>query len=162
ALLTLLAAVGVVLLIACANIAALILSQHAARAKEIAIRAALGAGRARLVRQFFFESLLLSLLGTTAGGLLARFGTDLILRVVPQKMPRLDQVGLDLRVLGFTLALSLVTCVLLGLVPAWHASQPDLQTTLDQGGRSSSPGAARRRFSRTLVVFQVSMAVMLV
>jgi putative ABC transport system permease protein len=162
ALLTLLAAVGVVLLIACANIAGLLLAQHAARTKEIAIRAALGAGRERLVRQFFIEGMLLSLLGTAAGIFLSLIGTDLILKIIPQKIPRLDQVHIDLRVLGFTFLLSLVTCLLFGLVPAWHASKPDLQTALEQSGRSSGPGAGRRRFRQLLVVFQVGMAVILV
>ena len=162
ALLTLLAAVGVVLLIACANIAGLLLSQHAARAKEVAIRAALGAGRARLVRQFFLEGVLLSLVGTAAGVLLARLGMGLILRMIPQKIPRLDQVGLDLRVLGFTLLLSVLTCLAFGFFPAWQAAKTDLQTTLEQSGRTSGPGVGRRRLRQVLVVFQVSTAVMLV
>ncbi len=163
ALVTLLVAVGLVLLIACANIAGLLLAQHAARTKEIAIRAALGAGRTRLVRQFFVEGLLLSLFGTLAGLAVAQLGLQVLLKFVPAQMiPRLAQVGLDWRVLGFTLLLSLVTCLLFGLVPAWQASKPDLQTALEQSGRTSGPGAARLRFRQLLVVFQVSVAVMLV
>jgi putative ABC transport system permease protein len=162
ALVTLLVAVGMVLLIACANIAGLLLAQHAARTKEIAIRAALGAARARLVRQFFVEGLLLSVIGTLAGLGVAQLGLKVLLKFVPQQIPRLAQVGLDWRVLGFTLLLSLVTCLLFGLVPAWHASKPDLQTALEQSGRTSGPGAARLRFRQLLVVFQVSVAVMLV
>ena len=162
ALVTLLVAVGLVLLIACANIAGLLLAQHAARTKEIAIRAALGAGRARLVRQFFVEGLLLSLMGTVAGIGVAQLGLKVLLKFVPQQIPRLARVGLDWRVLGFTLLLSLITCLLFGLVPAWHASKPDLQTALEQSGRTSGPGAARLRFRQMLVVFQVSVAVMLV
>jgi len=161
ALVTLLVAVGMVLLIACANIAGLLLAQHAARTKEIAIRAALGAGRGRLVRQFFVEGLLLSILGTLAGVGVAQLGLKVLLKFVPQQIPRLAHVGLDWRVLGFTLLLSLVTCLLFGLVPAWHASKPDLQTALEQSGRTSGPGAARLRFRQMLVVFQVSVAVML-
>lgn len=163
ALVTLFVAVGLVLLIACANIAGLLLAQHAARTKEIAIRAALGAGRTRLVRQFFAEGLLLSLCGTLAGLAVAQLSLNVLLKFVPlQTIPRLAQVGLDWRVLAFTLALSLITCLVFGLIPAWHASKPDLQTALEQSGRTSGPGAARLRFRQTLVVFQVSIAVMLV
>ena len=163
ALVTLLVAVGLVLLIACANIAGLLLAQHAARTKEIAIRAALGAGRTRLVRQFFAEGLLLSLFGTIAGLAVAQLSLNVLLKFVPpQLIPRLAQVGLDWRVLSFTLVLSLITCLLFGLIPAWQASKPDLQTALEQSGRTSGPGAARLRFRQMLVVFQVSMAVMLV
>jgi len=161
ALLTLLGAVGLVLLIACANIASLLLAQHAARSKEIAIRAALGAGRARLVRQFFIEALLLSVLGSTAGIALAEFGMGALLKIIPTKIPRLDQVQLDWQVLAFTLLLSLVTCLLFGMVPAWQATKPDLQPTLEHGVRTSGPGTGQR-FRQLLVVFQVSMAVMLV
>jgi putative ABC transport system permease protein len=163
ALVVLLVAVGLVLLIACANIAGLLLAQHAARTKEIAIRAALGAGRGRLVRQFFIEGLLLSSCGTVAGLAIAQWGLKVLLNFVPpQLIPRLAEAGLDWRVLGFTLLLSLVTCLLFGLVPAWQASKPDLQTALEQSGRTSGPGAARLRFRQLLVVFQVSVAVMLV
>jgi putative ABC transport system permease protein len=160
ALLMLLAAVALVLLIACANIAGLLLAQHAARRKEIAIRGALGAGRGRLMRQLLLEAVLLSLLGSVAGFIISRFGVDLILKLIPQQIPRLDQIQLDWRVFGFTLALSLVTCFVFGLVPAWQASKADLHGALEQSGRTSSP--ARQRFRQVLVVLQVSMAVMLV
>lgn len=161
ALLTLLGAVGLVLLIACANIAGLLLAQHAARSKEIAIRAAMGAGRARLVRQFFIEALLLSVVGSAAGIALAEFGMGALLKSIPTNIPRLDQVQLDWRVLAFTLSLSLVTCLLFGIGPAWQAAKPDLQPTLQHGVRTSGPGTGQR-FRQLLVVFQVSMAVMLV
>ena len=162
ALFTLLGAVGLVLLIACANVAGLLLAQHAGRSKEIAIRAALGAGRGRLVRQFFLEGLLLSFFGTAIGIAVASLGTKVLLQFVPAGVPRLAQVNLDLRVLGFTMLISLGTCLIFGLIPAWHASKPDLHTTLEQSGRTSGPGASRLRFRQLLVVFQVSIAVMLV
>ena len=162
ALLILLGAVALVLLIACANVAGLLLAQYAGRSKEIAIRAALGAGRTRLVRQFFIEGLLLSVLGTAAGIALATFGIKVLLQFVPAGVPRLAQVGLDWRVLGFTMLIALGTCLIFGLIPAWHASKPDLQTALEQSGRTSGPGASRLRFRQVLVVFQVSIAVMLV
>ncbi len=162
ALITLLGAVLLVLLIACANIAGLLLAQHAARSKEIAIRAALGAGRGRLVRQFFIEGMLLSFLGTTAGIVLAQIGVDAMMKIMPPQIPRLNQVQLDLRVLGFTFLLALLTCLIFGLVPAWQASKSDLQSTLEQGGRNAGPNSSRQRFRQTLVVLQVGMAVMLV
>jgi putative ABC transport system permease protein len=162
ALFTLLAAVGLVLLIACANVAGLLLAQHAGRNKEIAIRAALGAGRMRLVRQFFLEGLLLSFFGTVAGLAIASGGTKLLLQFVPAGVPRLAQVSLDWRVLGFTMLISLATCLIFGLIPAWHASKPDLHTTLEQTGRTLAAGSNRLRFRQVLVVFQVSIAVMLV
>jgi len=162
ALFTLLGAVGLVLLIACANIAGLLLAQHATRGKEVAIRAALGAGRSRLVRQFILEGLLLSLLGTAAGVLLARFGIALIVKLVPAQYPRFNETQLDLRVLAFTVFLSIITCLLFTLLPALQASKPDLQATLEQGRRVAGPGVGRQRFRQLLVVFQISMAIMLV
>jgi putative ABC transport system permease protein len=162
ALFTLLAAVGLVLLIACANVAGLLLAQHAGRNKEIAIRAALGAGRTRLVRQFFIEGLLLSVFGTVAGIAIAAAGTKLLLQFVPAGVPRLAQVSLDWRVLGFTMLMAFGTCLLFGLIPAWHASKPDLHATLERTGRTLAAGANRLRFRQVLVVFQVSIAVMLV
>ena len=162
ALFTLLAAVGLVLLIACANVAGLLLAQHAGRNKEIAIRAALGAGRTRLVRQFFLEGLLLSFFGTVAGIAIAIAGTKLLLQFVPAGVPRLAQVSLDWRVLAFTMLISLGTCLIFGLIPAWHASKPDLHMTLEQTGRTVAAGSSRLRFRQVLVVFQISIAVMLV
>ena len=162
ALLILFLAVGLVLLIACANIAGLLLAQHSARSKEIAIRAALGAGRQRLVTQFFVEGLILSTVGAIAGLAIAALGTTTLIKFIPQDIPRLDQATLDWRVLSFTLLLSVGSCLLFGLIPAWQASKPDLHTTLEQSGRTSGPGSYRLRFRQSLVVFQVSIAVMLV
>ncbi len=161
AFLTLLGAVGLVLLIACANIAGLLLAQHATRSKEIAIRAALGAGRARLVRQFFIEAVLLSVLGTTAGIALAMFGMRGLIQIIPTKIPRLDQVQLDWQVFAFALLLALVTCLLFGVGPAWQATKSGPQPTLEHGVRTSGPGTGQR-FRQLLVVFQISIAVMLV
>ena len=161
-LITLLIAVGLVLLIACANIAGLLLAQHAARSKEMAIRAALGASRGRLLRQFLIEGLLLSLLGTIAGIGLATLGLDALMKLVTQNIPRLDHAQLDWQVLSFTLLLAIMTCFVFGLIPAWHASKPDLHSALEQSGRTSGPGGRRLRLRQSLVVFQVSMAVMLV
>jgi putative ABC transport system permease protein len=146
ALFTLLGAVGLVLLIACANVAGLLLAQHAGRSKEIAIRAALGAGRGRLVRQLFIEGLVAFTFGTAIGLAVAALGTKVLLQFVPAGVPRLAQVSLDLRVLGFTMLISLGTCLIFGLVPAWQASKPDLHTALEQSGRTSGPGASRLRF----------------
>jgi len=162
ALFTLLAAVGLVLLIACSNIAGLLLAQHASRTREIAIRAALGAGRARIITQLLFEGALLSLMGTTIGLLIAGLGTTLIPKLVSQQIPRLADISLDWRVLSFTLLLSLITCLFFAVVPAWQASKADLQSALEQGRRTSAPGIGRQRIRQFLVVFQISMAVVLV
>lgn len=161
ALITLQVSVGLVLLIACANIAGLLLSLHAARSKEIAIRAALGASRFRLVRQFFLEGLLLTIIGTAAGVWFAKIGVDSLLRFIPQQIPRLSSATVDLRVLLFTLSLSLATCLVFGLVPAWHASKPSLQSSIEHGARTSG-GGGRQRLRQLLVVMQIALAVMLV
>src|ERR1700741_413729 len=162
ALFTLLGAVGLVLLIACANVAGLLLAQHAGRSKEIAIRAALGAGRARLAQQFFIEGLLLSVFSTVIGLAIAALGTKVLLQFVPAGVPRLAQVSLNWQVLGFTMLISFGTCLVFGLAPAWQASKTDLHNTLERSGRTSGPGKNKLRFRQGLVVFQVSIAVMLV
>lgn len=162
ALLILFGAVAVVLWIACANVASLLLSSFAARSKEIAIRAALGAGRARLLRQLLVEGLLLAVLGGAAGTWLASSSIAFILKIIPQEIPRLDEVRVDLSVLGFTLFVSLFTSAIFGLAPAWQSSKPGLQEMLKDGGRTSASRGSSQLFRRSLVVAQVSLTMILV
>jgi putative ABC transport system permease protein len=161
ALFLLLGAVGFVLLIACVNIANMLLARSAARQKEMALRAVLGASRLRLIRQLLIESLALSLLGGALGLLLAFILRHLIVSVMPDNIPRLDEADLDLRVLGFTFTLTLLTAILFGLVPALYASKPDLHHALKEGGGRSTAGAGHHRVGRGLVVVEVALALVL-
>jgi putative ABC transport system permease protein len=160
-LLLLFGAVAFVLLIACANVGNLLLSRSAARQKEIAIRAALGAARMRLVRQFLTESVLLSILGGGLGLLLALWGTSLIESLGAQVTPLLSGIEIDYKVLGFTAVISLLTGVAFGLAPALHISRPELNETLKEGGRNSGAGSARTSLRGALVVSEVAMALVL-
>jgi putative ABC transport system permease protein len=162
ALWTLLAAVGLVLLIACVNVAHLQLARAASRQKELAIRSALGAGRARIVRQLVTESLLVSGLGGVVGLLVASWSIGPLLRLAPAAIPRLAETRLSPGVLAFTLVLSLVTGLLFGLTPAVSASRPDPQTALTEGGRGSTSGRSRQRFRTALFVSEVALAFVLV
>jgi putative ABC transport system permease protein len=160
-LMMVLGAVGFLLLIACSNVANLLLARAAGRRREMAIRASMGAGRARVLRQLLTESVLLALAGGLLGLFLAVWGTTLLAGLTSLKIPRLAQAGIDLRVLAFTLAVSVLTGVLFGMAPAWHASRFNLFLSLKEGGRASSESKHASRARNMLVVAQVSLAVIL-
>jgi len=161
ALEVLMGTVGLVLLVACANVANLLLARMARREREVALRAALGAGRGRLLRQLLTESLLLAAAGGALGLLLAAWGTHALLALAGDQIPRAAGIRLDGQVLAFTFALSLATGLVFGLLPALQASHADLQGTLKSGGRSSTGGARARLARGGLVFLEVAVAVVL-
>jgi putative ABC transport system permease protein len=161
ALLILLGAVGFVLLIACANVANLMMTRATARQKEIALRTALGASRGRIARQLLTESAALALVGGGFGLLLGGLGIELLVRLGPENLPRMQSIGLDAYVLGFTVLLSLLTGLLFGLAPVLQIRKASFNAALKEGGRGSTDGGRRSLGRRSLVVSEVALALML-
>ena len=161
ALLILLAAVGFLLLVGCANVANLLLARAAERERELAVRAALGAGRGRLVRQFLAESLLLSVAGGALGVLLALWGVDALVALAPHNLPRLDDISVNLPVLGFALGLTLLVAVGLGTATALRATAADPQAALAEGSRGAAGSLASQRLARVLVGVQLAVTLVL-
>lgn len=155
------AAVGLVLLIVCANLASLLMARNATRETEFAIRTALGATRMRLIRQLLTESVALSVIGGVLGLLLAILGVDMLVKLSPANLPRLDDVGLDIRWALFTFALSLLTGVIFGLAPALQASRRNIATTLKEGGRGTVGAWRQRRLRGLVVTSEIAVALVL-
>jgi len=161
ALMILLGAVAMVLLIACANLTTMLLARAGAREREFAIRLALGAGRMQLVRQMLSESIVLAIVGGSAGVVLAIWGLDLLKSIGAQTVPRLAEVNLDLRVLLVTLGTAVVTGIVIGLIPALASGKPELTEALREGGRGSTSGVRSNRLRNALVIAEVALALVL-
>jgi putative ABC transport system permease protein len=161
ALMLLLGAVAFVLLIACANVANLLLARAAYRQKEIAVRTALGASRARVVRQLLTESVMLSLVSGLLGLGLSVWLLKLLVAISPPDTPRLDEIGLDMRVFVFTLGVTILAGLLFGLVPALQTSRPDLNETLKESGRQGSVSGSRNRIGSVLIVSEIALSFVL-
>ncbi len=157
----LMGAVSLILLIACVNLANLLLARNSARQRELAVRAALGSGRGGLIRQLLAETLLLSLIGGAVGFACAEIGLRALARMHPENLPQLGSVGIDWRVLTFTLLVSLVTSLLFGLAPAFMGTQLNLVDALKQGGRSGTSGRSSQRVRSLLVITEMAMCLML-
>jgi putative ABC transport system permease protein len=154
-------AVVFVLLIACANVANLLLARAASRQKELALRTALGAGRSQIIGQLMTESVLLATFGGAVGLLLAYWGLKLLVAVGPDNIPRLSEIAIDLKVLLFTLLISFMTGIIFGLVPALQSSKPDLNATLKEGGRGARVGGSSRIVRNTFVIAEVALSLVL-
>ncbi|MGH9747501.1 MAG: ABC transporter permease [Candidatus Acidiferrales bacterium] len=161
ALLVLLGAVAFVLLIACVNIANLLLANGSAREREFAVRAAMGAERSRLIRQLVTESLMLALAGGALGLVIAYWGVGAVRALVGDSVPRVNEIRVDPFVLGFTFVVSILTGLIFGLAPAWHGAKTNLQDALKDGGRGGSAGGGSRRLRGALVVSEIALAVLL-
>ncbi|HEV2833725.1 MAG TPA: ABC transporter permease [Pyrinomonadaceae bacterium] len=154
-------AVIFVLLIACANVANLLLASAASRSKEMAIRAALGASRLRIMRQLLTESAILALAGGALGLLLSSYGVTAITKLLPPDFPRLNEIGIDWRVFAFTLAASLLTGFLFGFAPALHSSRTDVQEAMKESGRGTAGGSRHTRLRHALIIGEVALSVVL-
>jgi putative ABC transport system permease protein len=161
-LMLLLGAVGFVLLIACVNVANLLSVRATSRQKEMAIRTALGATRGKLIRQLLIESALMSVSGGILGLLVAYWGVDILLKVNPEEIPRLNEISVDWQVLGFTFLISMLCVAIFGTIPAVQASKADVTTALKEASRGSTGGPGRRRMRDAMVVTEVALAVIVV